>query len=81
MNRRRKAASPSIPTMVKDCRLFQEAHDVAHDPGLAGHNFWLTCNGHGSGFWDGDWPARLTEASEQFGEFDLYVGDDGLIYN
>ena len=22
---------------------------------LAGHDFWLTRNGHGCGFWDGDW--------------------------
>lgn len=22
----------------------------------AGHDFWLTRNGHGAGFWDGDWP-------------------------
>jgi len=50
----------------------------------AGHDFWLTRNGHGAGFWDGDWPedvgAELTEASEAFGEVDLYIGDDGQIY-
>ena len=50
----------------------------------AGHDFWLTRNGHGAGFWDGDWPepqaTRLTAASEKFGSFDLYVGDDGLIH-
>lgn len=22
----------------------------------AGHDFWLTQNGHGAGFWDGGWP-------------------------
>lgn len=22
----------------------------------AGHDFWLTSQGHGAGFWDGDWP-------------------------
>lgn len=50
---------------------------------LAGHDFWLTRNGHGAGFWDGNWPKNgdaLTEASKEYGEFDLYVGDDGLIY-
>ena len=50
----------------------------------AGHDFWLTRNGHGVGFWDGYWidPAatRLTDAAHAFGEIDLYVGDDGLIY-
>lgn len=50
----------------------------------AGHDFWLTRCGHGCGFWDGDWPepqaAKLTDACKTFGNFDLYVGDDGLIY-
>lgn len=49
-----------------------------------GHDFWLTRNGHGAGFWDGDWPepqaSRLTEAAEAMGEVNLYVGDDGKIY-
>jgi len=34
----------------------------------AGHDFWLTRNGHGAGFWDGDWPETgdaLTEASKE----------------
>lgn len=49
----------------------------------AAHDFWLTRQGHGAGFWDGDWPEHgdaLTELSNQFGEVWLYVGDDGLIY-
>lgn len=49
----------------------------------AGHNFWLTRNGHGAGFWDGDYPEtgdELSAASEKFGEFNLYVGDDEQIY-
>ena len=39
--------------------------------------------GHGCGFWDGDWPITgdiLTKASEAYGEMYLYVGDDGKIY-
>ena len=51
---------------------------------LAGHDFWLTRNGHGAGFWDGDWAepaaAILTTAAHAFGEFDLYIGDDGKIW-
>ncbi|MFX7784369.1 hypothetical protein ABTJ92_19280, partial [Acinetobacter baumannii] len=50
----------------------------------AGHDFWLNRNGHGSGFWDGDWPGemgdRLDEASKKYGTVDLIVGEDGLIY-
>jgi hypothetical protein len=49
----------------------------------AGHNFWLTQNHHGAGFWDGDYPTngkKLTELSHKYGEVDLYVGDDSRIY-
>jgi len=72
--------------MKADCAKFQAENwnDIVDDPSQAGHDFWLTRNGHGAGFWDGDWPKevgeRLTEASKAFGEVDLYVGDDGLIY-
>lgn len=50
----------------------------------AAHDFWLTRNGHGAGFWDGNWPEpfaqQLTDRAHAFGSFDLYVGDDGRIY-
>lgn len=57
-----------------------------------GHDFWLTRNGHGAGFWDGDWDRdepdigpmllgdRLTTLAKNYGECDLYIGDDGKIY-
>ena len=51
----------------------------------AGHDFWLTRNGHGCGFWDGDWTdvggiaGRLDAASGGFGGCGLYLTDDGLI--
>lgn len=48
-----------------------------------GHDFWLTRNGHGVGFWDrdmGDLGDLLTESCQTFGEVDLYVGDDGKLY-
>jgi hypothetical protein len=50
----------------------------------AGHDFWLTRNGHGAGFWDGDWDTRgdaLTEICKKFDEVDLIVGDDGFIHS
>ncbi|CAM3840711.1 hypothetical protein G6L26_009565 [Agrobacterium radiobacter] len=57
---------------------------AAREAAMAGHDFWLTRCGHGAGFWDGDWPepaaSALTEASKEFGNVDLYVGDDGQIY-
>lgn len=62
-----------------------EANAVACGPdfdewGRAGHDFCLTRNGHGAGFWDGDWDEpfgdELTEMSKKFGEFHLYAYDD-----
>jgi len=50
----------------------------------AGHDFWLTRNHHGAGFWDGDYQEPeatiLTNASHAFGEFNLYIGDDGKVH-
>lgn len=45
----------------------------------AGHAFWLTSNGHGAGFWDGDWPmygGMLTKLSKCYPEIDLSMTDD-----
>jgi hypothetical protein len=53
------------------------------DPGQHGHDFWLTRNGHGVGFWDrgyGDVGDRLTAASKKFRERDVYAGDDGELH-
>ena len=50
----------------------------------AGHDFWLTRNGHGAGFWDrglDELGTRLTEACKTFGTIDLYLGDDELVYS
>lgn len=51
------------------------------DPGRAGHDFWLTRNGHGAGFWDGDWVLgrELTDAAQTFGSCDLYASN-GKVY-
>lgn len=81
--------------MRGDCQAFFIANESLLDPEnytgksynsivIAGHDFWLTRCGHGAGFWGGDWkePAalKLTDAAHAFGNIDLYVGDDGLIY-
>jgi RadC-like JAB domain len=72
--------------MLADAERFQGEHyeEISEDLPRAGHDFWLTRNGHGAGFWDGDWPEdvgeRLTEAAKTYGPFELYVGDDGKIY-
>jgi hypothetical protein len=49
----------------------------------SGHDFWLTRQGHGTGFWDrgmGDVGQRLTEGAKDFGYSGFYLGDDGLTY-
>lgn len=84
--------------MIHDCVEFQlragdliRDSNVSHHAGLpasvetrAGHDFWLTRNGHGAGFWDGDWlePAasELTAIADSFGCCDLSIGDDCRLY-
>lgn len=53
------------------------------EPEQIGHDFWLTRNHHGAGFWDrglGELGERLTALAHSYGDSDLYVGDDGRIY-
>jgi hypothetical protein len=71
-----------------DCDRFRKLAgdllDEDTDPTMAAHDFWLTRNGHGAGFWDGDWPEggeRLTAICKGFGECHLYVGDDDRIHH
>lgn len=64
--------------MVADCRDFQELHAELLEniePSQAGHDFWLTRNHHGAGFWDrglGDVGAKLTAIARAYGDIDLY---------
>jgi hypothetical protein len=89
-------AAETLDAMIVDCRRFQaiNAEWIKEEfcqnsewnvESMAGHDFFLTRQGHGSGYWDGDWaePAgqKLTASSKAFGWFDLYVGDDGKIYH
>ena len=88
----------TLKQMREDCIVFYEtmkqyihadncpnANDGTGQEGMAGHDFWLTRNGHGAGFWDGDWPepsaTKLTNKSKTFGEFSLFVGDDNKLYH
>ena len=47
------------------------------------HDFWLTRNGHGAGFWAGDYGNGevLTEIAHAFGNVETYEGDDHLLYS
>jgi len=66
---------------AKDCRAFYDAHSSLFGSCLtklsgdvqAGHDFWMTRNGHGVGFWEtDDWQEAegeiLTQAAMAFGE-------------
>jgi hypothetical protein len=77
----------SVANADTDCLAFLAKHgdDIGTRYEQAGHDFWLTRNGHGAGFWEeSDWPKeagqRMTATCEQFGEADIYKGDDGLLY-
>lgn len=81
-------APESMARMMQDCEAFQAANkvDLAElDDEQAGRDFWLTRNGHGAGFWDGDYEepiaSRLTESAHSFGECSLYIGDDDAIHH
>lgn len=81
-------APETLARIVKDCAAFLDDAKIVACIGdkdaQAGHDFWLTRNGHGAGFWDGDWPepdaSYLDARADTFGSVDSYLGDDGLIY-
>lgn len=85
----------SLETIIgakRDCDGFRESNDVdldatGDDDGRNGHNFWLSRNGHGAGFFDrcDEVGTRLQDAARAFGEVNLYhVGDvdnDAIVYS
>ena len=68
-----------IAANAADLLAYAEArsHALEYDAfECAGHDFWLTRNGHGAGFWDrglGELGQRLTDASKVYGGIDLYL--------
>jgi len=79
--------SASLHNIQQRCRKFlsmpgvEELIDGREEE--AGTDFWLTHNGHGAGFWDGDWEDDagkiLTAASKKFSESYVYV-EDGSVF-
>jgi len=73
--------------MKKDCESFRAmAANKLAESGLteeqAGHDFFLTRNGHGAGFWDrglGQVGNDLTDIAHSFGNQDLYVSDANTV--
>ncbi len=85
-------AEATLAEMREDCADFLRANaaDVAEMMRVTGrpmdhmgHDFWLTRNSHGAGFWDrgaGDVGDRLSKASKVYSGVDLYIGDDGKVH-
>lgn len=68
---------------VEGVKLSADVSGMTYNEGVAahaGHDLWLTRQGHGSGFWDGDYPephaARLSASASALGEVCLYVDED-----
>lgn len=91
-------AAESLAKIIADCTFFQKDNaklltqyyselpakgEWTHAE-RAGHDFWLSRNGHGAGFFDREVSAeikdKLQELAHNWGECYLYVGDDGKLY-
>lgn len=76
----------TMETIREECRQFIGANyrDLEGiDAEQAGHDFYLTRNRHGAGFWDrgnGAKGDRLADAARVWGSSELYAGDDGKLY-
>lgn len=74
-------ATETLVKMSRSCDVFRaEAGNLLDDidPVQAGHDFWLTRNRHGAGFWDrglGDVGDKLTRIAHTYGERNLYAHD------
>lgn len=81
--------SVAITDAIEDCRAFQEEYKslLAHAGTDAqnGHNFFLTRNGHGAGFWDRGYKEeigrKLTDAAHAYGTHEADTeAIEGVIY-
>lgn len=80
-------APAALESIREDCQAFYDhnAADLADwSPGQAGHDFYLTRNGHGAGFWDrgaGAAGDRLADAARVYGTSELnpFYAEDGQL--
>lgn len=86
-------APEAVEQAKRECADFQEANaedlQLAHEQhgydvdNQGGHDFWLTRNRHGVGFWDrglGPIGDRLTQAAHAYGSSDAMLGDDRKVH-
>jgi hypothetical protein len=71
---------------LEEMDLLTHARSFADDDTIA-HDFWLTRNGHGAGFWDGDYADKvvdigdaLSKVATGFGELWPLVDENGCIH-
>ncbi len=71
---------------LDNTNLYDRARKFVDDSHIA-HDFWLTRNGHGAGYWDGDYDGdddevgkELTTACEAWGGLDIWIDNDGTLY-
>ena len=82
----------ALNVIRRDCNAFMAAnavdlraavgHGDAYSMSSAGHDFALTRNGHGAGFWDrglGEVGERLSTASAAFGEINVFPLDINVV--
>jgi len=84
----------SLNKASEDCKLFLNlAPENNINPSQLGHDFWLTRNRHGAGFWDRyidekepklkviakELGDKLTKLCEELGENNIYLCDDGKV--
>jgi hypothetical protein len=85
-------ATEAMAKISRDCEEFQTRNAATleaaykiedYNEAQAGHDFWLTRNHHGAGFWDRGLDVvgkELTAAAHTFPEVSPYVGDNGEVF-
>ncbi len=75
--------------MENDCRMFiasnQNLLDQVGDYSQHGHDFFLSRNGHGAGFFDRDYPKEIGDTlqkhAREYGEYNLFIGPGEEIWH
>ena len=81
------SAVESAQNEINDFLSLLEAENILWEEQITeeqfGHDFWLTRNRHGVGFWDrglGSLGEKLTKWAHSYGSSDVYLGNDGVVY-
>ncbi len=73
-------ADKDVTEFVEHC-LTQGWLNDGHSYAQVAHDFWLTRNRHGAGFWDGDYEhgEKLTDWAHAYGSVDVIEIGDGKV--